>query len=102
MEGTQSDTLRTSLLQWVRSFEELGKVAGWADLSDGNRLWSILQEVDGDYFSGSLPEPDVGSAGDWTRKWQNLKHLERQISTYYRDFCNDQDGIGAGYAPDLK
>ncbi|KAK5122704.1 hypothetical protein LTR85_003619 [Meristemomyces frigidus] len=102
MEGTQSDTLRTSLLQWVRSFEELGKVEGWADLSDGNRLWHILQEVDTEYFSGSLPEPDVGSSGDWTRKWQNLKHLERQISTYYRDFCNDQDGIGAGYAPDLK
>ncbi|KAK6398896.1 hypothetical protein LTR65_000453 [Meristemomyces frigidus] len=102
MDGPQSDTLRTSLLQWVRSFEELGKVDGWADLSDGSRLWSILREVDEGYFSGSIPEPDVGSFGDWTRKWQNLKHLERQISTYYRDFCNDQDGIGAGYAPDLK
>lgn len=102
MEGAQSDMLRSSLLQWVRSFEELGKLNDWADLSDGNRLWSILREVDADYFSGDLPDPNVGASGDWTRKWQNLKHLERQISTYYRDFCNDRDGIGAGYAPDLK
>lgn len=102
MEGTESDSLGASLLQWVRSFEELGKVHGWPDLSDGTRLWLVLRELDADYFSGALPEPDVGPSGEWTRKWQNLRHLDRQISTYYRDICNGQDSVGPAYAPDLK
>ncbi|KAK5133351.1 hypothetical protein LTR08_007785 [Meristemomyces frigidus] len=102
MESARADMLSASLLQWVTSFEALGKVEGWEDLSDGNMLWLVLREVDVDYFSGAVPEPDVGSTGDWTRKWQNLKHVEKQISTYYRDVCNGQEGIGAGYAPDLK
>ncbi|KAI7305450.1 hypothetical protein KC315_g14667 [Hortaea werneckii] len=91
-----------SLLQWVQSFEELGKVEGWLELSDGKRLWMILREVDSGYFSGGLPEPEVPSSGDWTRKWQNLKHLERQVSTYYRDVCGGQDSIAAGHDPALK
>ncbi|RMY80573.1 hypothetical protein D0862_12675 [Hortaea werneckii] len=102
MEGSQSDVLGASLLQWVQSFEELGKVEGWLELSDGKRLWMILREVDSEYFSGELPEPDVPSSGDWTRKWQNLKHLERQVSTYYRDVCSGQDSIAAGHDPALK
>ena len=102
MEGSQSDVLGASLLQWVQSFEELGKVEGWLELSDGKRLWMILREVDSQYFSGELPEPEVPSSGDWTRKWQNLKHLERQVSTYYRDVCSGQDSIAAGHDPALK
>ena len=102
MDSASIDMLGTSLLQWVASFEELGKAESWEDLSDGKRLWLVLREVDDDYFSGELPEPDVGSSGDWTRKWQNLKHVEKQISTYYRDVCNGQEGIGAAYTPDLK
>jgi len=102
MEGTGMGTLGASLLHWVRSFEELGKVGDWADLSDGSRLWMVLREVDADYFAGDLPEPGVDASGDWTRKWQNLKHLERQVSTYYRDVCNGQDSTSQAYAPDLK
>ena len=96
------DMLSASLLQWVASFEELGKVDSWEDLTDGNRLWLVLREVDDEYFAGGLPEPDVGASGDWTRKWQNLKHIEKQISMYYRDVCNGQEGVGAAYTPDLK
>jgi protein HOOK3 len=102
MEGTGSTSLSEALLQWVKSFDRLGTIEGWNDLSDGNGLWRILQDVDSGYFSGSLPEPDVGPSGEWTRKWQNIKHLERQLSTYYRDVCNGQDNTTAAAAPDLQ
>ena len=102
MEGAQSDALGASLLQWVRSFEELGNVEAWEDLSDGKRLWMILREVDVAYFAGELPEPDVASQGEWTRKWQNLKHVDKQVSTYYRDVCSGQESIGPGHTPDTK
>ncbi|EMC96153.1 hypothetical protein BAUCODRAFT_50372, partial [Baudoinia panamericana UAMH 10762] len=91
-----------SLLEWVHSFNHIHENIRWADLSDGKELWTILQDIDGNYFRGSLPEPEVGPQGDWLRKWQNLKHVDRQISTYYRDVCNGQDGIAHGHVPDLK
>ncbi|KAK5108922.1 hypothetical protein LTR62_007724 [Meristemomyces frigidus] len=97
MEGT---SLGECLLQWVNTFEESGKSERWQDLSDGRRLWKILQEVDAEHFKGDLPEPDVGS--EWTRKWQNLRHIERQLSTYYRDVCNGQETIAPDFVPDLK
>lgn len=102
MEGSGPDSLGASLLEWVHSFDSAGKSQDWAALSDGKQLWTILHEVDPDYFSESLPEPDVGPSGDWTRKWQNLKHIERQISTYYRDVCDGHDRILASSVPDLK
>jgi protein HOOK3 len=97
-----ADSLGDSLLAWVRSFENVGKVEHLGQLNDGNALWAILQDVDPDYFSGSLPEPSIGASSDWTRKWQNLKHLEKQLSMYYRDVCNGQSDPAAASAPDLQ
>lgn len=102
MEGSGSDVLGDSLLRWVKFFEHVGRNNGWRELSDGHALWSILQDVDPDYFSGSLPEPDVEPADDWTRRWQNLKHVDKKVSTYYRDVCNGHEQLGTAYAPDLK
>ena len=99
MEG--ADTLSACLLRWVRSFNTTPP-SDLASLSDGLALWSILQEVDADYFAGELPEPEVNSSSDWTRKWQNLKHIDKQLALYYRDICNGQERIGDEYAPDLK
>ncbi|KAK4580347.1 hypothetical protein LTR86_000550 [Recurvomyces mirabilis] len=102
MAGTELGSLGESLLQWVNTFEEGGKSERWEDLADGRRLWTVLREIDEDHFSGDLPEPDVGAGSDWTRKWQNLKHIERQLSTYYRDVCNGQESIASDFVPDLK
>lgn len=99
MDGESQDTLLgESLLQWVRSF---GKVDDWRDLSDGRILWAVLQDVDEDYFAGNLPEPDLSKSDDWTRRWQNLKHVDKQVTLYYRDICNGQERYGAA-GPDLK
>ncbi|KAK3680932.1 hypothetical protein LTR37_021033 [Vermiconidia calcicola] len=72
------------------------------DLTDGRALWTILHDVDANYFSGALPEPDVNSSSDWTRKWQNIKHMERQVAMYYRDVCNGQEDVNADAVPNLK
>ncbi|WPH04233.1 protein hook like 1 [Acrodontium crateriforme] len=99
----ETSSLGASLLPWVKSFDSLGRdVEDWQSLSDGHALWAILQDLDPEYFSGSLPEPDVDANADWTRKWQNLKQVQKQISTYYRDVCNGQDAAGSAYAPDLQ
>ncbi|KAF2861185.1 hypothetical protein K470DRAFT_215668 [Piedraia hortae CBS 480.64] len=90
--------LGESLLKWVNSFE---KVEGWEQLSDGRCLWRTLRHVDPEYFAAALPEPDVGPGGDWTRKWQNLKHVERRLSTYHRDVCHEQP-LPASFVPDLQ
>lgn len=97
-----ADSLGDSLLAWVRSFEHAGKVEHLGQLNDGNALWAILQDVDPDYFSGSLPEPNIDASSEWTRKWQNLKHLEKQLSMYYRDVCNGQSDPSAASSPDLQ
>ena len=80
MSSPEPDSLGDSLLAWVRSFENGRQIEKLGDLSEGKALWAILQDVDPQYFSGSLPEPDIGQGSDWTRKWQNLKHLEKQLS----------------------
>lgn len=104
MSGSSSNPspLGESLLAWVQSFDNVGKVEKLGDLGDGTALWAILQDVDPEYFSGSLPEPDIGEGSDWTRKWQNLKHLEKQLSIYYRDVCNGQPPADVSNGPDLK
>ena len=102
MEGAELASLTMCLLQWVRSFDSARKVESLKDLGDGLTLWSTLHEVDPEYFAGNLPEPEVNISTDWTRKWQNLKHMEKQISMYYRDICNGQEHINANSVPDLK
>jgi protein HOOK3 len=101
MEDDGLDLLGDSLLQWVRSFEGVGEVQQWRDLSDGRALWTILQDVDSEYFTGALPEPNLSPSDDWTRRWQNLKHVDKQVTLYYRDICNGQEQLGAN-GPDLK
>ena len=102
MEAAEEPTLSACLLQWVHSFDDAGKVGRLTDLDDGLVIWAVLHEIDPDYFSGQLPEPGVYASSDWTRKWQNLKHIERQVATYYRDICNGQEQVGADSVPDLK
>ena len=101
MEDNGLDLLGDSLLQWVRSFEGVSEVQQWRDLSDGRALWTILQDVDSEYFTGALPEPNLSPSDDWTRRWQNLKHVDKQVTLYYRDICNGQEQLGAN-GPDLK
>lgn len=102
MDADSPRTLGESLLQWVRSFDGVDRFVPWAELSDGHALWRILQDVDEEYFKGGLPEPAATPADDWVRRWQNLKHIERQVAVYYRDMCNGQEPVAAATRPDLQ
>lgn len=100
--AAEEPSLSACLLQWVRSFERVRKAESLGELGDGLTLWNLLQQIDADYFTGALPEPGVNASSDWTRKWQNLKHVEKQVAMYYRDVCNEQEQVDAGAVPDLK
>ncbi|KAF2478813.1 hypothetical protein BDY17DRAFT_305880 [Neohortaea acidophila] len=108
MEDKDDDaaSLSTCLLQWVQSFPNIPPAHNLAALSDGLTLWSILQSIDPSYFTGSLPEPHVTPSSDWTRKWQNLKHIEKAVALYYRDVCNELGehvgGVAAVAVPDVQ
>jgi protein HOOK3 len=102
MSTPEPGSLAASLLAWVKSFDAGRQAVGLGELNDAQALWAILQDVDAEYFSGDLPEPSIGPTSEWTRKWQNLKFLEKQLSMYYRDVCNGQDVAGASFVPDLK
>lgn len=92
----------------MNTFNLPGRVTAWNQLEDGQILWQILADVDPDYFSESLPNLDEGTdrrrsiADSWIPKWQNLKHIERQVSTYLREECNQLPVLSKRMIPDLK
>ncbi|KAF1970170.1 hypothetical protein BU23DRAFT_474993 [Bimuria novae-zelandiae CBS 107.79] len=101
--------LLKALLDWVNTFDLQGRVTAWAQLEDGQMLWQILATVDPDYFSESLPNLDEGPdvrrrsvADNWIPKWQNLKHIERHVSMYIREECNQLPVLTKRMIPDLK
>ncbi|KAJ4289720.1 hypothetical protein N0V90_011050 [Kalmusia sp. IMI 367209] len=100
--------LLKALLDWVNTFDLPGRVTAWNQLEDGQILWQILANVDPDYFSESLPNLDEGTdrrrsiADNWIPKWQNLKHIERQVSAYLREECNQLPVLSKRMIPDLK
>ena len=94
MEDNGLDLLGDSLLQWVRSFEGVGEVQQWRDLSDGRALWTILQDVDSEYFTGALPEPNLSPSltpiglNDASRHKQNIAvsrslNLEKGVKAFH-------------------
>lgn len=69
----------------------------------------MLADIDADYFNESLPNFDEthrrasGFASDnWIPRWQNLKHIERAVSTYIREECGQLPVLTKRMIPDLK
>lgn len=92
----------------MNTFDLPGRVTAWNQLEDGQILWQILSNIDPDYFNESLPNLDEGTdrrrsiADNWIPKWQNLKHIERQVSIYIREECNQLPVLTKRMIPDLK
>lgn len=92
----------------MNTFDLAGRVTSWNQLEDGQILWQILANIDPDYFNESLPNLDEGTdrrrsiADNWIPKWQNLKHIERQVSIYIREECNQLPVLTKRMIPDLK
>ncbi|KAF2398176.1 hypothetical protein EJ06DRAFT_532550, partial [Trichodelitschia bisporula] len=101
METTSSE-LASALLQWVNSFDLPSAITSWRDLEDGTVLWRILGDIDPDYFVGPLPELDRKQKENWIPRWQNLKHIDRMVTTYIRDECDKLPALSKKLNPDLK
>ncbi|KAF2878429.1 hypothetical protein BDV95DRAFT_624881 [Massariosphaeria phaeospora] len=104
MDDFKPDLLK-ALLDWVNTFEFPGRVNAWGQLEDGQVLWQILSDIDADYFSESLPNFDEShrrTSDNWISKWQNLKHIERAVSTYIREECEQLPALTKRMMPDLK
>jgi len=92
----------------VNTFDVPGRVTAWNQLEDGQVLWQILADIDADYFNDSLPNFDESTdrrrsiTDSWIPKWQNLKHIERAVSQYIREECEQLPVLSKRMIPDLK
>jgi protein HOOK3 len=92
----------------VNTFDIPGRVTAWNQLEDGQVLWQILADIDADYFNDSLPNFDESTdrrrsiTDSWIPKWQNLKHIERAVSQYIREECEQLPVLSKRMIPDLK
>jgi protein HOOK3 len=105
MDDFKPELLR-ALLDWVNTFDLPGRVTTWNQLEDGQILWQILNDIDAEYFSESLPifeeSHDRRQSNNWISRWQNLKHIERSVSTYIREECEQLPVLTKRMIPDLK
>jgi protein HOOK3 len=86
----------------VQAFQTSKKVEGWEDIQDGQVLWDILQDIDPGYFQDDLPESPAKTRDHWIPRWQNLKHVNRLVTSYLRDSSGSIENPEGSQAPDLK
>jgi len=94
--------LAAALLKWVQAFQTSKKVESWEDIQDGRVLWDILQDIDPGYFQDDLPETSAKTRDHWIPRWQNLKHVNRLVTSYLRDSSGSIENPEGSQAPDLK
>lgn len=102
MDQHDPPELSKALLKWVNSFDLSRKISKWSDLQDGQVLWKILGEIEPDYFTGELPEPYSSASDNWIPRWQNLKYINRAVTTYIREECGKLPELSKRIDPDLK
>lgn len=91
----------------VNTFDLPGRITSWSQLEDGQILWQILADIDAEYFNESLPNFEESNrrhskSDNWIPRWQNLKHIERTVSTYIRQECEQLPVLSKRMIPDLK
>ncbi|PNS14459.1 Protein Hook 2 [Sphaceloma murrayae] len=87
--------LPSALLSWLRALAG-AQIPSLSSLRDGHVLWALLLDIDPEYFSAdTLPSSPSETASNWIPRWQNLKHIEKEVSGYVRDVCGVETGLGA-------
>ncbi|KAI4727907.1 hypothetical protein E4T49_04324 [Aureobasidium sp. EXF-10728] len=102
MADSAPPELAAALLKWVQAFQTSKKVEGWEDIQDGQVLWDILRDIDPGYFQDDLPEPPAKTQDHWIPRWQNLKHVNRLVTSYLRDSSGSIENPAGSRDPDLK
>ncbi|MCJ1265448.1 hypothetical protein MMC22_005326 [Lobaria immixta] len=75
-----------ALLEWINSFANGGQVESPSSLNDGLKIWSILHDIDAEYFAGQLPQAS-SRAEEWSSRWQNLKQIHKYLFPYLTTQC---------------
>ncbi|KAF2755103.1 hypothetical protein EJ05DRAFT_513418 [Pseudovirgaria hyperparasitica] len=94
--------LERALLEWVNTCNMPHRVSKWKEFEDGQLLWSILVDIDPEWFSGDLPEGSPETTSNWIPRWQNLKHIDRLIRSYLTEKLNKLPNYSKNVTPDLK
>ncbi|KAI9724721.1 MAG: hypothetical protein M1828_003590 [Chrysothrix sp. TS-e1954] len=102
MDTPEPAGLQSALFKWINTFDKPQEITSWRDLQDGRMLWSVLSQVQPDYFEGQLPEPSASISDNWIPRWQNLKHVSKAVSAFIREECGRLPEITKRMTPDLK
>ncbi|KAB2573041.1 Protein Hook-like protein [Lasiodiplodia theobromae] len=100
MDAT-SPELEQALLECANTFGLSRSVKTWKDLQDGTLLWEMLKLLDPDYFTGDLPEDSQKTGESWISRWQNMKFIDKAMTTYLREVAMNE-GLIRLLNPDLK
>nr|KAK5450360.1 hypothetical protein LTR18_000376 [Exophiala xenobiotica] len=93
------EAIAAGLIDWVNSLAVSEPVSTAEDLSNGDVVWKVLQQIDRFSFPGKLPEdPDTDQ---WIHKWTNLKHIHDALSIFLTEECGQRVPF-ANSRPDLK
>ncbi|GAM83706.1 hypothetical protein ANO11243_016950 [Dothideomycetidae sp. 11243] len=85
--------LREALLKWVQTFSTAPAASRLSDLRDGHIIQQILHDIDPGYFpADGLPAGPSETESNWVQRWQNLKHIQRNVDGYMRDICGVEGG----------
>ena len=71
-----------ALLAWFSSIASPNRKLTMKDLTDGLAIWSMLQQIRPEAFTGDLPEKSDGTSTNWLAYWQNLKYIHRSLASY--------------------
>ncbi|EKG19718.1 hypothetical protein MPH_03031 [Macrophomina phaseolina MS6] len=100
MDAT-SPELEHALLECANSFGLSKPVKSWKDLQDGHLLWEMLKVLDPQHFTGDLPEDSAKTGESWISRWQNMKFIDKTMTTYLREVAMNE-GLIRLLNPDLK
>ncbi|EOD42936.1 putative m protein repeat protein [Neofusicoccum parvum UCRNP2] len=100
MDAT-SPELEQALLECANNFGLAKPVKSWKDLHDGHLLWEMLKVLDPEHFTGELPESDTKTGESWISRWQNMKYIDKTMTTYLREVAMNE-GLIRLLNPDLK
>lgn len=100
MDAT-SPELEHALLECATSFGLSKPVKSWKDLQDGQLLWEMLKALDPEHFTGDLPEDSAKTSESWISRWQNMKFIDKAMTTYLREVAMNE-GLIRLLNPDLK
>ncbi|KAI9803953.1 MAG: hypothetical protein M1833_000234 [Piccolia ochrophora] len=93
--------VNAALLEWINDFPIPTKITSFDELSDGLVIWAFLRDIDPVYFANTLSTENQ-KLDYWLPKWQNLKSLYKEVTSYVRDECGKALPLHEKSTPNTK